>query len=135
MKSGTRVKRRCAIDRKSGEPHEDGIILAPPRTAPDTGRRLSSGDGRNRQARRRDDPQILRGGRGDEASTNESGSARHAHMHRTETIDYGIVLEGEITLIVDEGESVVRRATSSFSEARIMRGQTGRARAAGLRSS
>ena len=29
-------------------------------------------------------------------------------MHRTETIDYGIVLEGEITLIIDEGETVVR---------------------------
>ena len=29
-------------------------------------------------------------------------------MHRTETIDYGIVLEGEITLIMDEGETVVR---------------------------
>ena len=29
-------------------------------------------------------------------------------MHRTETIDYGIVLEGEITLILDEGETLVR---------------------------
>lgn len=25
-------------------------------------------------------------------------------MHRTETVDYGVVLEGEITLILDEGE-------------------------------
>ena len=30
------------------------------------------------------------------------------HMHRTETIDYGIVLEGEIVLIVDDGETIVR---------------------------
>lgn len=29
-------------------------------------------------------------------------------MHRTETIDYGIVLEGEIVLIMDEGETTVR---------------------------
>jgi uncharacterized cupin superfamily protein len=29
-------------------------------------------------------------------------------MHRTETIDYGIVLEGEVVLIVDEGETTVR---------------------------
>jgi uncharacterized cupin superfamily protein len=29
-------------------------------------------------------------------------------MHRTETIDYGIVLEGELTLILDVGETVVR---------------------------
>jgi uncharacterized cupin superfamily protein len=30
-------------------------------------------------------------------------------MHRTETVDYGIVLEGELTLIMDEGETVIRR--------------------------
>ncbi len=35
-------------------------------------------------------------------------SERHAHMHKTETIDYGIVLEGEIVLIMDEGETTVR---------------------------
>ena len=35
-------------------------------------------------------------------------SGRHAFMHRTETVDYGIVLEGEITLVLDEGETVVR---------------------------
>ena len=29
-------------------------------------------------------------------------------MHRTETIDYGIVLEGELVLIMDEGETTVR---------------------------
>jgi len=29
-------------------------------------------------------------------------------MHRTESIDYGIVLEGEITLILDRGETTVR---------------------------
>ena len=33
---------------------------------------------------------------------------RHAFMHRTETIDYGIVLEGELVLIMDEGETTVR---------------------------
>ncbi|MCC7486942.1 MAG: cupin domain-containing protein [Burkholderiales bacterium] len=29
---------------------------------------------------------------------------RHPMMHRTETVDYALVLEGEITLILDEGE-------------------------------
>ncbi len=29
-------------------------------------------------------------------------------MHRTETVDYGIVLEGEITLILDREERTVR---------------------------
>ncbi len=29
-------------------------------------------------------------------------------MHKTETIDYGIVLDGELTLIVDEGETTAK---------------------------
>jgi hypothetical protein len=37
-----------------------------------------------------------------------SGAAPHPNMHRTETVDYGIVLEGEITLILDRGETVLR---------------------------
>ena len=36
-------------------------------------------------------------------------SDRHAHMHKTQTVDYGIVLDGEIVLIMDEGETVCRR--------------------------
>ena len=43
----------------------------------------------------------------------------HPLMHRTETSDYGIVIEGEITLIVDRGETqlkpgdvVVQRGTN-----------------------
>jgi mannose-6-phosphate isomerase-like protein (cupin superfamily) len=31
----------------------------------------------------------------------------HPHMHRTETVDYGIVIEGELTLILDDGEVTV----------------------------
>lgn len=46
-------------------------------------------------------------GAGDASSRIGAGS-EHAHMHRTETIDYGIVLEGELVLIVDEGETVCR---------------------------
>ena len=76
------------IDRASGEPREEGIILAPPRG----GTRI----------RVLDIPPAAR------ASTHTGVGARHAHMHRTETIDYGIVLEGEITLLVDEGETTVR---------------------------
>lgn len=33
---------------------------------------------------------------------------RHPLMHRTETIDYAIVLSGEITMLLDEGEVVLR---------------------------
>jgi len=28
-------------------------------------------------------------------------------MHRTETVDYGIVVEGELVLIMDDGETTV----------------------------
>jgi mannose-6-phosphate isomerase-like protein (cupin superfamily) len=43
-----------------------------------------------------------------EASRHGSGPANHPFMHRTETVDYGIVLEGEIVLIMDEGETLVK---------------------------
>ena len=32
----------------------------------------------------------------------------HALMHRTETVDYGIVLAGEVWLVVDDGEARLR---------------------------
>jgi mannose-6-phosphate isomerase-like protein (cupin superfamily) len=35
-------------------------------------------------------------------------SKRHASFHRTRSVDYGIVLSGEITLLVDEGETVAK---------------------------
>ena len=41
------------------------------------------------------------------ASTYSEG-ARHAYMHRTESLDYGIVLQGELTLILDESETVLK---------------------------
>ena len=34
-----------------------------------------------------------------------SGDSSHAHMHRTETVDYGILISGEIWLVVDDGET------------------------------
>lgn len=34
---------------------------------------------------------------------------RHPLMHRTESIDYGVVLEGQIVLLLDEGEVVLER--------------------------
>ncbi|MDM0078741.1 cupin domain-containing protein [Variovorax sp. J2P1-59] len=40
------------------------------------------------------------------ASTIHKG-APHPLMHRTQSVDYGIVIEGELTLIVDEGEVIV----------------------------
>lgn len=97
------------IDAASGEPKEEGITLAPPKN----GTRIRVLDIPP------DDPSLhnltpdearahfAEVGAG-EASSYDGRNSRHARMHRTETIDYGIVLEGEIVLIMDEGETVVR---------------------------
>jgi hypothetical protein len=37
-----------------------------------------------------------------------SSSTRHPGMHITDTIDYAIVLQGELVAIMDEGETVMR---------------------------
>ena len=38
----------------------------------------------------------------------DPGEGDHAGMHTTETVDYAICLSGEITAIMDEGETVMR---------------------------
>ena len=97
------------IDRASGEAREDGIVLAPPKH----GTRIRVLDFPPEDARMKDvSPEQARAafteiGAADAPSHNAEQS-RHAFMHRTETIDYGIVLEGEIVLILDEGETTVR---------------------------
>ena len=97
------------IDRASGEPPEAGVILAPPPNGtrirvleipPD---RDDFKDITPEQAR----AHFAEVGAGD-ASSHTGDSSRHAFMHRTETIDYGVVLEGELVLLVDEGETTVR---------------------------
>jgi hypothetical protein len=97
------------IDRSSGEPHDDGISLAPPKRgtrirvldiAPDDASLTTM---TQEQAR----AHFAEVGAGDASSHTGTGS-RHAFMHRTETIDYGIMLQGELTLILDEGETVIR---------------------------
>jgi mannose-6-phosphate isomerase-like protein (cupin superfamily) len=96
------------IDRASGEPLEDGIILAPPRH----GTRIRVLDIPPETAESADlDVAAARAHFaeiGAESASTNTGKARHPHMHRTETVDYGIVLQGEITLLVDDGEVTVR---------------------------
>lgn len=97
------------IDAASGEPPEEGIQLAPPRN----GTRIRvldippDGDHLDNMTPEQARAHFAEVGAGDAASFTGKES-RHAHMHRTETVDYGIVLEGEIVLIVDEGETTVR---------------------------
>lgn len=97
------------IEAVAGEPAESGIQLAPPRN----GTRIrvlevppedpSIATLSPEQAR----AHFAEVGAADAASHHGSGS-RHPFMHRTETIDYGIVLEGEIVLILDDSETLLR---------------------------
>ncbi len=94
------------IDPASGEPPEDGIMLAPPKRGtrirvldiPPEGDAIAALTEEERVAH------FAEIGAGDAVAKSD----RHAFMHRTETIDYGIVLEGEVVLIMDVGETVVR---------------------------
>jgi mannose-6-phosphate isomerase-like protein (cupin superfamily) len=96
------------LDAASGEPPEQGIVLAPPKN----GTRIRvldippEGDGIRNMTPEEAQAHFAEVGAGS-ASAHGEGS-RHALMHRTETIDYGIVLEGELVLIMDEGETTVR---------------------------
>lgn len=97
------------IDAASGEPAEEGVQLAPP----EGGTRIRVLDIPPDDASFASlSPEQIKAhfaevGASD-APLQDGSVARHAFMHRTETIDYGIVLEGELTLIMDVGETVVR---------------------------
>lgn len=41
---------------------------------------------------------------GDEGASKVKAGSPHPLMHRTESVDYGVVIEGEMTLVLDEGE-------------------------------
>lgn len=62
--------------------------------------------------------EFFREGGNAQASTFGQGG-RHPFMHRTESVDYAIVLEGEITMLLDEqdvvlkaGDVVIQRGTN-----------------------
>lgn len=97
------------IDAASGEPAEQGIRLAPPKGG--TRIRVLDIPPENDEIRTMS-PEEAQAHFAEvgasEASAHHGDGSRHALMHRTETIDYGIVLEGELVLIMDEGETTVR---------------------------
>lgn len=41
---------------------------------------------------------------GDAGASTAHAGAPHPLIHRTETVDYGVVIEGEVTLVLDRGE-------------------------------
>ena len=56
---------------------------------------------------------------GDEKASTVKAESPHPLMHRTESVDYGIVIEGELTLVLDDsevllttGSVVVQRGTN-----------------------
>lgn len=97
------------IDADSGEPPEDQILLAPPKGGtrirvldiPPEGDNLNGLSEEDRRAH------FAEVGAAD-AVAGGNAAKRHPFMHRTETVDYGIVLDGELVLIMDEGETTVR---------------------------
>jgi mannose-6-phosphate isomerase-like protein (cupin superfamily) len=56
---------------------------------------------------------------GEASASTAADSSQHAFMHRTESVDYGVIIDGEITLILDEeeidlkqGDVVIQRGTN-----------------------
>ncbi|HEU0201729.1 MAG TPA: cupin domain-containing protein [Burkholderiaceae bacterium] len=45
---------------------------------------------------------------GDTAASTVKADSPHPLMHRTESIDYGIVIEGEMTLVLDDSEVLLK---------------------------
>ncbi|SHG24991.1 Cupin domain-containing protein [Kaistia soli DSM 19436] len=106
------------ILRHEAEPDENGLVLAPPTN----GTRIRIID-----FPPEGDAIRLLGAAGAQAAFGAMGggdasrfkTGAHPLMHRTETIDYGIVLDGEMTLVLDASETllhagdvVIQRGTS-----------------------
>jgi hypothetical protein len=46
---------------------------------------------------------------GDASASTAQANSPHPLMHRTETVDYGVVMEGEIVLVLDDSEVALKR--------------------------
>jgi hypothetical protein len=96
------------IDRHSGEPAEGGLVLGPPKGGtrirvidfPPEGAAVRNLTGAEAAAKFAE--------MGDAGAARAAQGAPHPLMHRTQTLDYGIVLSGELTLVTDCSEAVVR---------------------------
>lgn len=96
------------IHSRPDDTDEQGLVLAPPVNGtririiefPPEGEEI-------RQLTGADALEKFKSMGGEQASTSREG-APHPLMHRTETVDYGIVLEGEITMILDRSETAIK---------------------------
>ncbi len=96
------------IERATGEPAEDGLVLTPPPGG--TRIRVIEFPPESDAIRRLSAAQATQAF-GEMAGANAAsaaGGAPHPLMHRTQTLDYGIVLEGELTLVLDKDEATIR---------------------------
>lgn len=57
------------------------------------------------------------GGQEEREAGSEHSAGKHFWFHRTESIDYAVVLDGEITLLVDEGEVTMRAGDVAIQRA------------------
>lgn len=57
------------------------------------------------------------GGQEERRAGTEHSGGRHFWFHRTNSIDYAVVLDGEITLLVDDGESTLKAGDVAIQRA------------------
>ncbi len=97
----------AAVD-NGADPTVGALVLPPPAHGtrlrfvdipPDTAEFLAHGAARMHDAF---------GQIGDVAASTVRPDSPHPLMHRTESVDYGIVIEGELTLVLDEAEVQLR---------------------------
>jgi hypothetical protein len=90
------------------EPDEEGLVLPPPKKG--TRLRVIEFPPESEEIRKLTgaDAAAKFKAMGDEKASTAVAGAPHPLMHRTQTLDYGIVLEGEITLILDLTETIIK---------------------------
>lgn len=90
------------------EPDEVGLVLPPPKN----GTRVRVIDfppeGEEFRKLMAKDTAAQFKAMGSEKTTSVKEAPPHPLMHKTKTVDYGIVLEGEITLVLDKDEIIIQ---------------------------
>jgi mannose-6-phosphate isomerase-like protein (cupin superfamily) len=101
--------------RADGDPVDRPVVLHPPRGG--TVFRVAQFDPEDPEALARADGATAFAAMG--AAGNIVANARHPHMHRTDTVDYAVVLQGSITMLLDEedvelsaGDVVIQNGTN-----------------------
>ena len=96
------------IQAQPNNPDEDGLVLPPPQKG--TRIRVIEFPPEGEEIRKLTGADAVEKFRsmGDESASTSTDGAPHPLMHRTQTLDYGIVLEGEITLVLDKAETLIK---------------------------